>query len=222
MRTVMCRLLSTLLIAFAMFCAPLAMHLGGSAMANPTEIDMSAGCAGMAHHAPHEQKSETIGERATRQLRYRRATPPPGARPSGCLTLRDLNIRSWLPAERIQGLQLSTFRSFAWDFRPPESSRALRRCWFSRSRYEKKTPLGGDGAWSQAIHKDLLRRRSRTAAPKTPTRYLVLSLCTVLPANPHWEFLIRFAGASSCMASSRCRLTLTLRLLRRSDIHGSR
>lgn len=55
----MARLLSTLLIAFAMFCAPLAMHMSGSAMANTTAVEMGAGCEGMAHHAPDEQKSDT-------------------------------------------------------------------------------------------------------------------------------------------------------------------
>lgn len=55
----MARLLSTLLIAFAMFCAPLAMHMNGSAMANPTAAEMGAGCEGMAHPAPDGQKSDT-------------------------------------------------------------------------------------------------------------------------------------------------------------------
>ena len=55
----MTRALSTLLIAFAMLCAPLAMHMGGSAMASPVAAEMGGGCEGMTHHAPDEQKSDT-------------------------------------------------------------------------------------------------------------------------------------------------------------------
>lgn len=55
----MARLLSTLLIAFAILCAPVAMHMGGGAMAMPADVQMDAGCEGMGHHAPAKQKSDT-------------------------------------------------------------------------------------------------------------------------------------------------------------------
>lgn len=54
----MIRVLTTLLIAFAMLCAPLAMHSGGSAMANPAAAETAGGCEGMTHRAPDEQKSD--------------------------------------------------------------------------------------------------------------------------------------------------------------------
>jgi hypothetical protein len=55
----MARLLSTLLVAIAIFCAPLAMHIGGSAMASPVAVEMGNGCEGMAHHAPDKKKPES-------------------------------------------------------------------------------------------------------------------------------------------------------------------
>jgi hypothetical protein len=55
----MARLLSTLLVAFAIFCAPLAMHMGGSAMASPVTAEMGNGCEGMANHAPDKQKPDS-------------------------------------------------------------------------------------------------------------------------------------------------------------------
>lgn len=53
----MARLLSTLLVAFAIFCAPVAMQIG-HAMASPAMTERDHACEGMAHHSPDKQKSE--------------------------------------------------------------------------------------------------------------------------------------------------------------------
>jgi len=67
------RLLSALLIALAMFCAPLAMGVGGSAMARPatattmtvanatTVMAMESNCPGM-NHAMSSDRTPTIGD----------------------------------------------------------------------------------------------------------------------------------------------------------------
>ena len=58
-QVVMSRFLSTLLVAFAIFCAPLSMHMGGVAIARPVAADSGHGCEGMAHHAPDKQKPDS-------------------------------------------------------------------------------------------------------------------------------------------------------------------
>lgn len=55
-RAVMARLLSALLIAVAMFCAPVALGVGDIAMARPVMTT----CAGMSHSTPAEQKSALV------------------------------------------------------------------------------------------------------------------------------------------------------------------
>lgn len=55
-RAGMARLLSALLIAIAMFCAPAALGVGDIAMARPVMTN----CAGMSHSAPAEQKSALV------------------------------------------------------------------------------------------------------------------------------------------------------------------
>lgn len=52
----MIRLVTAFLLMLALFCAPVAMHMGGIAMAAPATTKMDPGCEGMGHHAPDKQK----------------------------------------------------------------------------------------------------------------------------------------------------------------------
>lgn len=56
-RAIMLRLFSALLVALAMFCAPVTMGLGGSAMAHPATVAADVNCPGMSHSAPTQQKA---------------------------------------------------------------------------------------------------------------------------------------------------------------------
>ena len=52
----MIRLVTAFLLMLALFCAPVAMHIAGIAMAAPATTKMDQGCEGMGHHSPDKQK----------------------------------------------------------------------------------------------------------------------------------------------------------------------